>query len=425
MKSEYDINSIVSRIATIVSLSVLLLFCAKARADTCNDYHVVKTGETLARIAIRNGTSVKGLLKLNQQIENKNLIKTGTKICLSDKKNSCGEYRAVRSGESLSLIALSLGMEPPYESAIKIANASGIKNPNRIEIGDKVCVDKNFIIGKKLEPIPEPVTAPVEIKEEIKEEIIVLEPMPVSSPGPEPKKEEPKKEDKETEKIEEKEVDPYVGIVIAPFLSYSRIDAEDATNGAKGAVLSKPDFGAEFKITQIWEDYFTSELITQIERKSYSTNSGRTFAEHGGQMLNFGIGMGIRPFKRLELKFRAFYGDEFYFRAPSMTSLAIDSTRTLKGDVAIYFDIVTSRYASTGFGGGGRLLKAAYVDAKDGTSYRTKNGYGYFGSFYMRHKFERVIFEESFSYESIKKDSDLFKQTHTAAYIKGSMSLLF
>ena len=74
-------------------------------------------------------------------------------------------------------------MEPPYESAIKIANASGIKNPNRIEIGDKVCVDKNFIIGKKLEPIPEPVTAPVEIKEEIKEEIIVFSSKFVMNPN--------------------------------------------------------------------------------------------------------------------------------------------------------------------------------------------------------------------------------------------------
>lgn len=238
----------------------------------------------------------------------------------------------------------------------------------------------------------------------------------------------------EKEKIESKpeeqnvindEKDVLTGVSIATFLSYSRIDAVDVSNGARGSVLSKADYGAEFKIMQIWKDYFTSEIILQSERRSYSTNSGRSFLQHGGGMFNFGAGMGFRPLRSVELKLKILYGDEFYFRAPSVSSLAIDSTKALKFDFAAYYDVVSSKYASTGFGGGLRLVQGSYVDALAGTGYNTKTGYGYFGTFYMKHNFDYLHLEESFSYESIKKDSDLFSQTHMAAYLKISATFTF
>lgn len=229
----------------------------------------------------------------------------------------------------------------------------------------------------------------------------------------------------EEQDVRQEEKDVLTGVSVATFLSYSRIDAVDVSNASRGSVLSKADYGAEFKIMQIWKDYFTSEIILQAERRLYSTNSGRSFSQHGGGMFNFGAGMGFRALKNLELKLRILYGDEFYFRAPSVSSLAIDSTKALKFDIAVYYDVVSSKYASTGFGGGLRLLQGSYVDALAGTGYNTKTGYGYFGAFYMKHNFDYLHLEESFSYESIKKDSDLFSQTHMAAYLKISATLTF
>lgn len=299
---------------------------------------------------------------------------------------------SVVSSEALSFMALSLGM--PYKSAMELASASGMQDSN------KIIVDKKFTKKPKetKEKIKEPVYEAVTMEPEIKEAV---------------------------EKAEEK---PKIGISVSPFLSYSRIDATDVSNGAKGGVLSDPGFGTEFKFMQIWSDYFTGEMIARIENVSYKTNSGRTFDRHGGRMLNFGAGAGFRPFKklkRLELKGRAFYGDEFYFRAPSTTSLAIDNTKALKGDVALNFDIVTSKYASAGIGAGGRVIFPSYVDVSGVAGYNTKTGYGYFGSFYMKHNFKHVVIEESFTYENLYKDTDLFNQTQMAVYLNVGATLLF
>lgn len=221
------------------------------------------------------------------------------------------------------------------------------------------------------------------------------------------------------------EVKPRVGISISPYVSYSRIDATDVSNGAKGGVLSNANVGGEFRFLQLWPNTVTSEIIAQVEDRSFRTNSGRSFAQKSSPMLSLGVGIGYRPFKRLELKGRAFYGDELYFRAPDPASFAIDSTKTLKGDLALYFDIISSKYASTGIGGGGRFIKPSYVDADDGACYYTNFGYGYFGSFYIRHNFKRAAIEGTFIYESITKDSSIFKQTQSSMYLKGSVMFLF
>lgn len=508
------------RIVRTLSLFFAILILAPSvyskEVPGCKLYYVVKPADTLAKIASSLGMapiqrSAIKIAKAND-IENKNLVEVGTKLCVDEnivrtdsatlecykinnkkklcmdqdsldsaikakgkvsRTKKCSKLHEVKKGESLSVIARSLGMDPPYyESALKLAETSGIKNPNRVEIGDKVCVDEKYINGEKKEigfkcfktknnrSLCVDAAALAAIKTQRPEEIVIVEqtenssfvveaekkseivaklkeeevatppptpqPEPVPAPvveekKPEPVKEEPKKE--EEPKAEEPEI--FIGVAALPFLSYSRIDAVDASDGTKGSVISRADYGANFKIMQLWGNYFTSEIFLQAERKTYISNSGRTFDQHGGSMLNFGIGMGFKFWNRLELKAKGFYGDEFYFRAPNTSSLAIDRTKTLKLDLALYFDIVTAKYASTGLGGGGRLIKGSYVDPVGGSSYAAKTGYGYFGTFYMRHKFERVMFEESFTYESMTKDTDLFKQTHSAAYISGGVIILF
>jgi len=389
-------------------------------AEMCPSYHVVEAGDTLSEIARDNNLSTSSLAELNG-IDNKDLIKKGKKICLSDELVlKCNEQREIRAGETLSLIAVGMGMTPPYESALKIAKASDIKDPDRVEVGDKICIDEKYLATVSVTvPDPAPIVIPVQTTKIEKTEEKIEKKAEKEMPKVQEQKE-------ETEaKTEPEELDMLTGLSISPFLSYSRIDAVDVSNNAKGGTLSRPDYGAEFKIMQVWGDYFTSELIFQIERRKYFTNSNRTFDQHGGQMLNFGAGMGFRPFRRVELKLRAFYGNEFYFRAPNLTSLAIDKTMSIKGDIGLYFDIMKSKRGCAGIGGGAKVLGSTYVDAINATGYHTKNGFGYFGTAYMKHEFKYIIFEESFTYESMRKDSELFEQKHSAMYFKGGMTILF
>ncbi|MFH1018582.1 MAG: hypothetical protein V1798_10450 [Pseudomonadota bacterium] len=218
-----------------------------------------------------------------------------------------------------------------------------------------------------------------------------------------------------------------IDVSVAPFLSYSRMDAEDRSNGAKAAVPSKTNFGGEFKLRETWGTHFSSEAIVQIEEKTYQTKSGRTFSENGGLVFNFGMALGIKPFNRyenLQVIIKALYGDEFYLRAPDITSLAVDSAKSLKADLALHLDVFTSKYASSGLGGGARVIVPTYIDAP-GVSYRARTGYGYFGTVYMRHAFKVVTFEESFTYEVDTKNTALFNQTQTAVYFKSELTFHF
>jgi len=488
------VNIIAIVLSCALAFSVIAPVSAK-EIRGCKLYYVVKPADTLRKIALSMGMTPAGraaqkIAKINE-LENVNVVEVGKKLCIDEnivktgaatlecynisknkkicmdkdsfdsavKIKKCSKYHRVKKGESLSIIAKSIGMDPPYDSALKLAEASSIKNPNRVEIGDRVCVDQKYINGSpkekekgfkcfktknnrkfcvdaaalaalrsKNKPAPEPIPEPQEDLFAIPTPPPKAKPEPVAEPAPAPvveeKKPEPEPQKDEAKKEEEPEV--FIGIGATPFLSFSRIDAVDVSNNAKGSILSRADYGADFKIMQLWGNYFTSEIFLQAERKSYLTNSTRTFDHRGGDMLNIGFGMGFKFWNRLELKLRGFYGDEFYFNAPNTTSLQIDGTKTIKGDVALYFDIVTVTYASTGLGFGGRVIKAGYIEpVGGGTAYATKTGAGYFGTLYMRHKFKRVMFEESFTYESITKDTDLFKQVHMAAYLRGGVIVLF
>jgi len=220
-----------------------------------------------------------------------------------------------------------------------------------------------------------------------------------------------------------------LGFVIAPSLIYGKIDATDNSNGAKGNVPSDPAFGCDLKFVQAWSNDLTSELIVQLNDIKYNTNSGRVFNDNGGFMFNVGAGVGWRPFggefsNRLKLKADILFGDEFYFRAPTVTSLAIDNARTVKGDLTVDFDITTYKYAALGIGAGGRFIAPATIDVS-GAAYDTKTGYGYFGLLYVRQHLRHVTFEESFTYVNLYKDTDLFNQTQAFVSLKVGATFLF
>ena len=313
-------------------------------------------------------------------------------------------------------------MELAYDSVLKIAAASKIENPNNLSAGDRVCVDKKFIDSQNLGKSSRPV-------KNKKETFIPPKVEPVPSPityAPvveEKKTETPKEEHKKTEPESEPEV--LIGAAAVPYLSYSRIDAVQTSNNAKGSVLSRADYGIDLKVMQLWGNYLISEMFLQAEKRTYVTNSGRTFNQHGGSMLNFGAGMGYKLWNRLELKTKIFYGDEFYFRAPDTRSLAIDGTKTLKIDFIFNLDVMNGKYASTGIGLGSRIIKSSYIDPIGAEVYSAKTGYGYFMTFYMKHRFGRLMFEESFTYENMTKNTDIANQVHSAAYIKSGVVVLF
>ena len=104
----------------------------KPEAST-NKTYTIKPGDTLGRIASKNGTTVKVLQSLNG-IKNANVIHVGQGIKLSGKAASfvVGVY-TVKSGDTLSGVALKL------KTTVKaLQNKNGIKDANKIYIGQKI-----------------------------------------------------------------------------------------------------------------------------------------------------------------------------------------------------------------------------------------------------------------------------------------------
>ncbi|MCX6113395.1 MAG: LysM peptidoglycan-binding domain-containing protein [Proteobacteria bacterium] len=190
----YAMKTIVDKIVIVIILALVFSSLSPpihAKEVTgCKLYYVVKQGDTLAKIASAMGMAPmqRAALKIakTNDIDNKNIIEVGDKLCvdeniiktgsqalecykisskkkicmdkdslktvLASKKDieigntkKCKSFHAIKKGESLSIIAKRLEMSPPYESALKLAQISGIKDPARVEIGDKVCVDKKYL----------------------------------------------------------------------------------------------------------------------------------------------------------------------------------------------------------------------------------------------------------------------------------------
>ncbi len=101
---------------------------------TGNTY-TVKSGETLSEIAVRAGTTVSNLVKLNN-IKNPNLIKVGQVLKLKNTPSSSKTITyTVKKGDTLSEIAQKYGT-----TVKKLQELNGIKNPNKIYVGQKLKV---------------------------------------------------------------------------------------------------------------------------------------------------------------------------------------------------------------------------------------------------------------------------------------------
>lgn len=95
-------------------------------------YYIVKSGDTLSKIAKTYHTTVDNLMVMNPDIKNPNQIKVGQKI----KVEEGAVYYTVKSGDTLSKIASKYGTTV---DAIMKLNPD-IKNPNVINVGQKIRV---------------------------------------------------------------------------------------------------------------------------------------------------------------------------------------------------------------------------------------------------------------------------------------------
>ncbi|MCH6255270.1 LysM peptidoglycan-binding domain-containing protein [Puniceicoccaceae bacterium K14] len=106
------------------------LFCAISYGVT---QHTVKKGDTLSTISSRYGVSVKSIKNLNK-ISNPNLIRAGQVIKIPSSEPTTFDY-TIKKGDSLSAIAKKNGT-----TLKKLSQLNGIKNPNKIKVGQVIKV---------------------------------------------------------------------------------------------------------------------------------------------------------------------------------------------------------------------------------------------------------------------------------------------
>jgi lipoprotein-anchoring transpeptidase ErfK/SrfK len=124
--------------AALVILLVIAALLLPQAAHAKGNVHKVKRGETLYSIARRYGTTVNAIVKANG-IKHRNRIYVGQRLSIPGKgsskggKSSSGGVHVVRRGENLSMIARRYGT-----SISAIVKANGIRNANRIYVGQKL-----------------------------------------------------------------------------------------------------------------------------------------------------------------------------------------------------------------------------------------------------------------------------------------------
>ena len=139
-----------SRIVIVVIIAIMVFSvlapapAAAAPNDAAGKVHVVKRGETLAKIAARHGVTVGAVVSANN-IRNANVIYVGQRLWIpkkgrggggaaTQKVASKGAY-VVKRGDTLSAIASRFGVGL---AALKKAN--GIRNANHIYVGQRLAI---------------------------------------------------------------------------------------------------------------------------------------------------------------------------------------------------------------------------------------------------------------------------------------------
>jgi LysM repeat protein len=128
-------------------LSPINAIAAPAQSNQGNtewvQVYTVQRGDTLSGIAQSFGVSQEALMKANS-LDNPNQIYVGQQLIIPEKSHSgtggpqCQSYYTVRSGDTLSEIALYNGV-----NEYALARANGIYDLNDIYVGQSLCIPGN------------------------------------------------------------------------------------------------------------------------------------------------------------------------------------------------------------------------------------------------------------------------------------------
>ncbi len=119
----------------------------------CSTWHTVRIGETLSEIARDYGVSTSALMNANN-ISNPNRIFVGQSLCIPTSgggnwgNSSCSTIHVVSRGETMLGISRYYGV-----SAFDIMQANGIFNGNHIYVGQRLCIPGSGGTGG---PVPQP-----------------------------------------------------------------------------------------------------------------------------------------------------------------------------------------------------------------------------------------------------------------------------
>ena len=122
------------RARALIVGSVLALVVAAFSVD-----YTVRRGDTLGRIAKEHGVSVSDLAAENN-LSNPNLIYPGQVLAIPGEDDEPDVIHVVKSGETLSKIAAK------YKTSVGlIAEVNGISNPNLIRIGQEILISGDIV----------------------------------------------------------------------------------------------------------------------------------------------------------------------------------------------------------------------------------------------------------------------------------------
>jgi LysM repeat protein len=120
-------------------LLAIVVLCLPPTVHAQQVIHVVRPGDNLTRIAARYGTTAQAIVRANG-LRNPNLIWVGQRLVIPGGRQDgwtgrCGCVHVVRRGETLSQIAWRYGT-----SVWAITQANGLRNPNYIWAGQRLCI---------------------------------------------------------------------------------------------------------------------------------------------------------------------------------------------------------------------------------------------------------------------------------------------
>jgi LysM repeat protein len=139
-------------VVLIVVLAGAVFPASNAEASSCT-WHTVKRGENLYRIARSYGVTVSAITAANG-IKNANRIYVGQRLCIPKAAPApaptCYTIHVVQRGEYLKIIAARY-----HTTVTAIVQANGLRNPNFVYVGQRLKIP-----GKCIVPTAKPTSAP-------------------------------------------------------------------------------------------------------------------------------------------------------------------------------------------------------------------------------------------------------------------------